>query len=291
MEWHYDQGYVDVSMPDYVPKALKKFQHSPPLQPQFSPHQWHRPNYGARIQYATTPDSSPALDKYGKKYVQSVVGSFLYYGRAIDHTMLVASNEIAAHQARPTQYIKSKCQQLLDYAATFPNVTLRFNASDMILHVDSDAAYLVQDGARSRIAGHYILSSRPPPAPLIPKKTPNAPILIECKTLRHVVASAAEAETGGLFHNAQTILHLRILLDAIGHPQPPTPLKTDNSTASAFVNRSLRQRKSWPKFHARRCVDPPVLVSTYAWKSWTKIRRMTSAGNMPMPTIQISLIN
>ena len=122
----------------------------------------------------------------------------------------------------------------------------------MILHVDSDAAYLVQDGAQSRIAGHYILSLTPLPVPQIPKKTPNVPILIECKTLQHVVASAVEAETDGLFNNAQIILHIRVLLEAIGHKQSPTPLKTGNSTACAFVNRSLRQRKSksWGmKFH------------------------------------------
>ena len=49
----------------------------------------------------------------------------------------------------------------------------------------------------------------------------------------------AEAEKGGLFHNAQIILHLCVLLEALEHPQPPTPLKTDNSTANAFVNKSL----------------------------------------------------
>ena len=75
---------------------------------------------------------------------------------------------------------------------------------------------------------------------------------MECKTLQHVVASAAETETGGLFHTAQTILHIQTLLKAPGHRQPPTPLKTDNSTANAFVNKLLRQQKSksWDmKFH------------------------------------------
>ena len=78
----------------------------------------------------------------------------------------------------------------------------------MILHVDLDAAYLVQDSARSCIAGHYILSSHPPPAPQISIKQPNAPILLECKTLHNVVASAAEEETGALFHNAHNIMHI-----------------------------------------------------------------------------------
>ena len=101
---------------------------------------------------------------------------------------------------------------------------------------------LIQDRACSHIAGHYILSSHPPPAPIIPTKSPNTPILIECKTFCLIVALAAEAETGGLFYNSQTILHLCVILEALGHPQPPTlALKTDNSTASAFVNKSLRQ--------------------------------------------------
>ena len=96
----------------------------------------------------------------------------------------------------------------MDYAATYPDVKLRYFASNMVLHVDSDAAYLVQTGARSRVAGYYILSTYPPPPPAIPKPTPNAPILVKYKTLRSVVASAAEAETGWLFHNGQMIIYI-----------------------------------------------------------------------------------
>ena len=115
---------------------------------------------------------------------------------------------------------------LLDYARTYKNVKLRFRKSDMILYVDSDAAYLVQ------------------PTPLTPKPALNAPILVECKTIRHVVASSAEAETGGLFLNAQNIIPIRWTLEKLGHKQPPTPLKTDNSTAYNFVTKNMKQRKS-----------------------------------------------
>ena len=66
----------------------------------------------------------------------------------------------------------------------------------MVLHVDSEAMYIVQEGACGHIAGHYILSSHPTPMWQIPKKAPNAPILIECKTLRYVVASVAELRGG-----------------------------------------------------------------------------------------------
>ena len=65
--------------------------------------------------------------------------------------------------------------------------------------------------------------------------------------LSNMSASAAEAETAGLFYNAQTAIPIRRLLTAIGHPQPPTPLKTDNSTALGFVYDNIHQRrsKSW----------------------------------------------
>ena len=77
---------------------------------------------------------------------------------------------------------------------------LRYHASDMILHVDSDAAYLVLPRARSRLAGHFFFCSDPTLTRTI---RPNAPILTECKTIQHVVTSAAEAETADIFHNAQ----------------------------------------------------------------------------------------
>ena len=114
----------------------------------------------------------------------------------------------------------------------------------MILHDNSDAAYLVQYNARRRIAGYCMLSSRPPLVPFTPKAKMNGSILTEFKTLRHVVASAAEEETGGLFHNGKTIIPISIAVEALGHPQPPTPLKTDNSTARDFVHKSMRQKKS-----------------------------------------------
>ena len=108
----------------------------------------------------------------------------------------------------------------------------------MCLHVDSDAAYLVMPGARSRFAGYYHLSSRSSTALL------NGAILVECKTIRHVMSSAAEAETAGLFNNAQTAIMIRNALVELGHQQPPTPIKTDNTTANSFVHANMRQRKS-----------------------------------------------
>ena len=114
----------------------------------------------------------------------------------------------------------------------------------MVLHVDSDAAYLVAPKSKSRVAGYYYLSDNPE---IKNNPTLNGAIQVECKTLRHVVSSAAEAEVAGIFHNATTAVPIRILLQALQHPQPPTPLKTDNSTATGFVHDNIHQKrsKSW----------------------------------------------
>ena len=116
----------------------------------------------------------------------------------------------------------------------------------MILHIDTDAAYLVAQNAKSRIAGYFYLGNGTINTPL------NAAIHVECCLLKHVVASAAEAETGGVFHNCQYGIHVRRMLQILGHPQPPTLVKTDNSTAESFVNKDIKQKrsKSWDmRFH------------------------------------------
>jgi hypothetical protein len=243
IKWNYAKQFVDVSMPGYVVSTLERLQHRKPTRPQFAPHQWTKPAYGQRLQLAPI-DDSPSLDADGTKYVQSCVGSLLYYARAVDSTMLPAINEISGAQSAPTQNTMKACTMLMDYASTHPNAIIRYHASDMILHIDSDAAYLVLPNARSRYAGLYFLSDNPPAFPAKPNPKPNGAVLTICKTIRNVMASAAESETGGVFGNAQEAIACRISLLALGHPQPATPLKTDNSTAHSFVHANIKQRRS-----------------------------------------------
>jgi len=40
INWNYENGYVDISIPDFVPKALAKFKHPQPHIPQHAPHAW-----------------------------------------------------------------------------------------------------------------------------------------------------------------------------------------------------------------------------------------------------------
>ena len=48
IKWNYPEQYVDISMPGYIGKALHKFRHPAPRKPQYAPHTWTKPVYGAK---------------------------------------------------------------------------------------------------------------------------------------------------------------------------------------------------------------------------------------------------
>ena len=115
----------------------------------------------------------------------------------------------------------------------------------MILHIHSYASYLSEPKARSRAGGFFYLSDN------IDVKKPNAPqpklngaVHILSTILNNVVASATEAEVGALFHNAQDACMLRNALEFLGHPQPATPIQTDNSCAEGIANDTVKQKRS-----------------------------------------------
>jgi hypothetical protein len=64
-------------MPNYVPKALAKFQHANPTSAQHAPHQWSKPVYGQKVQYANT-GTTAFLNVKDTQRVQSISGTFLY---------------------------------------------------------------------------------------------------------------------------------------------------------------------------------------------------------------------
>ena len=103
IDWDYKKREVHISMPGYVKKALKQFQHPPPTTKQHAPFQCARINYGAKKQYATQSSTAPPLDKKGKKYIQQVCGKFLFLGRAVDPTLLCPISAIASQSAKPTK--------------------------------------------------------------------------------------------------------------------------------------------------------------------------------------------
>jgi len=169
------------------------------------------------------------------------VGSFLYYGRAVDTTILVALSEIAGQQSKPTAHTMRRVNSFFGYMATHPTAVIRYHASDMVLNVHSDASYLTATGARSRAGGHFFLGSLPQDG--CPIRL-NGAILSLSTILKCVAASAAEAELGALFLNAQEAKIMRLTLEEMGHPQPPTPIHCDNTTAVGIVQNTIKRQRS-----------------------------------------------
>ena len=73
-------------------------------------------------------------------------------------------------------------------------------------------------------------------AMLFNKPTPNAPIHVLAKIMSNVMSSAMEAEIGASFLNAQDACPLCVTLEEMVHPQQPTPVQVDNTTAVGFAN-------------------------------------------------------
>ena len=166
--------------------------------------------------------------------------------RAVDFTILPFLNTISERKSSTTKNTEAAITNFLDYAATNPSTIIQYKASDMILHIDSDASYLSELRSCSRTGGHYYLST----LPIDQKKSPNlppsanGPIHMECIILKNVVASAAEAEVGRLFHNGKTTVPPRITLHELGFTQTSTPTKIDNSAAEDIVTTTVRQKRS-----------------------------------------------
>ncbi len=55
---------------------------------------------------------------------------------------------------------------------------------------------------------------------------------------------AAEAEIGALYTNARKGVEERNILEEMGHPQPPTPVQTDNSTAEGIINSQVQPKRT-----------------------------------------------
>ena len=101
------------------------------------------------------------LDKRRKKVFQQVIGTCLYYVRAVDCTILRAISSIASTQAKATEETEQRVKQLLDYLFTLPNAKVRFYVSKMILNVHSDASHLSEPGSKSRAVGVYFMGDVP----------------------------------------------------------------------------------------------------------------------------------
>ena len=191
-------------------------------------------------------DDSPPLTEKEIKRVEDIVGTLLYYERAVDPTLLAALSTIASRQAHGTKAPKTACHQLLDYVATHPNAGIHFHASA----VHTDASYLSEPGEKSRAAGHFYLTDRND------EDFNNRAVLTLLSIIKHVMSSALEAELAALYYGCKQAIPIHIALEEMSHKQPtPTPVTTDNITAQGLttgtmapkVSKSNDQQFNWLK--------------------------------------------
>jgi hypothetical protein len=128
-----------------------------------------------------------------------------------------------------------KMERLLQYVSTHQHHGIRFHASSMQLHIQSDASSLSRPKARSVLGGlHYLGSIR----------EINGPFFCTSKIISCVVISAAEAELGAAFQNAQKGAQFRNTLIELGYPQQPTPSLVDNTVAEGLASNTINAKRS-----------------------------------------------
>jgi hypothetical protein len=100
-------------MPKYVMKQLTQYAHVASLKPQHCPFLPNPINYRKDNQAPNPADDSPLLDNAGRKKIQQVIGSLLYYAWAVNLTILMALSDISTQQAAPTETSKNVSAYIL----------------------------------------------------------------------------------------------------------------------------------------------------------------------------------
>jgi hypothetical protein len=159
LDLDYKKRTVDLSMPGYIKAALHKYQHAAPTRPEHGPHTWNPPIYGAKTPFVKDETISPALSDKDVSKLQQLTGTLLYYARAVDSTLIMPINVLASKQSKAIEVTANKVIKLLNYCNTHPETKIRYHASDMILHIHSDASYLSEYEEISRAGGLFYMGS------------------------------------------------------------------------------------------------------------------------------------
>ena len=82
-------------MPIYVKNALHKFRHSKSHRKQHAPHELIKPICDRQQQFTPLDLQKPQLSPSETREIQAIIGTCLYYARAVDMTILPSLNTLA----------------------------------------------------------------------------------------------------------------------------------------------------------------------------------------------------
>lgn len=98
---------------------------------------------------------------------------------------------------------------------------------------------------------------------------------MEFSTLHNIVSSTAEAETGCIFKNGQKAISICRDLIALGHPQPPTPLKMDNKTTRDIITSLCKHWKpgsnNWTDYFTKHHAPIYHQMMRYKYLQWLNL--------------------
>jgi histone deacetylase 1/2 len=231
---------VSISMPGYVKKMLQRFRPQyllPGHRPPRTPGVYIAPSFSKKPQTIFI-DKSEKLSPTLVTELQAIIGTLLYYARAVDPTLLPIANELASQQANATRRILNAANRALSYCAAFSNNQIIYHACDMALHVFADASYLCRSHARSVAGAIFFLGNHNDPTRI------NGSIHVFSSIIPCVVASAGEAEYAALFAAGQHAASIRTTLSDMGYPQNPTIIMCDNTSAIGIATDSIKQKRS-----------------------------------------------
>ncbi len=234
--------HITISMPGTIQAALKRYQFTPRGRPTNHP-MVHTPfQFGQRSHEALPEDDSPPLPPLRVTRLQSIIGTFQHVARALDVTLVCPISKLAT--SPKTMKTEQMVEHFMNYLHTWSEPCVTFYASDMQLHVHSDASYLSETRARSRVAGFHCMGNYDPASGL----PPNGFVSTFSSIADNVCGSAQEAEGIGIFLNAQLAIPSRDALLFMGHPQGETLIVSDNLIGVNILNGHLPPKRS-------RCMD------------------------------------
>lgn len=180
------QRVITISMDDYYAKIASKLPDNIPLS--------HIPGlpfnikYGAKEQFELILPESVILEPAQRSFLQKFIGEILWYSNAVAHDILTAVSKLSSQQSHPTSdTLPLTVTKIQSYLKQYGNHKIQFHASDMILHLMSDASFDSEAGSRSR-GGLFAWCGNKQPNLI------NGPIACQSKILPGVPQSAAAAE-------------------------------------------------------------------------------------------------
>jgi hypothetical protein len=234
---------VTLSMPGYVDKMIAQyFPTSGPykLRNYNTPAVYKAPTFGSKQAQTPVPqdNSAPITDPSLILRLQGIIGSSLYYARAVDATILEAVNHISSDQAYPTIDLLSRAHRVVGYLNNHKNHCITYHACDMVLLSESDASLNSRSRGRSVGGGVHKCGNLNDP------NFKNGPILCVSSILPTVIPVISEAEYASAYERGRETVHLRNCLEALGHSQPPTLLTCDNEVAVGVALETVKLHRS-----------------------------------------------